>query len=153
MRFIEYLDKVDCLGARGSEGGRWVVLRKILFKTHEQNELKLKNVTDWYYTYHPFVFNDWRIVKIISHLTVLDWRFELNILVVAKEVLQRRGPGRGRGGRGGRWTRGRGDNSLSLIIDNICTAFKEEILSLDQRSIDAFSIRSKFLNGGKEEMF
>ena len=46
------------------------------------------------------------------------------------------------------------DNSLSLIIDNICTAFKEEILSFDQISFDACSIiGSKFLNGGKEEMF
>lgn len=37
----------------------WIsAVKKILFKTHEQNKLKLKIVTDWYYTYHPFVFND-----------------------------------------------------------------------------------------------
>lgn len=57
---------------------------------------------------------------------------------------------------GGRWTSEgwEEDNSLSLIINNICTAFKEEILSLDPRSFDAScSIGSKFLNGGKEEMF
>jgi len=66
--------------------------------------------------------------------------------VIAKEVLQRLGMGGASDG----WE----DNSLSLIIDNICTAFKEEILSFDQISFDACSIiGSKFLNGGKEEMF
>lgn len=72
--------------------------------------------------------------------------------MIAKEVLQRLGMGGARGGF--RTSDGWEDNSLSLIIDNICTAFKEEILSFDQISFDACSIgRSKFLNGGKEEMF
>ena len=52
--------------------------------------------------------------------------------MIAKEVLQRLGEGGGRG-----WTSDVGweDNSLSLMIDNICTAFKEEILSLDQSQV------------------
>ena len=51
--------------------------------------------------------------------------------MIAKEVLQR--PGEGEGGEGGRGQAMMGGkiNSLSLMIDNICTAFKEEILSLD----------------------
>ena len=52
--------------------------------------------------------------------------------MIAKGGTTEAGGGRGRG-----WTSDDGweDNSLSLMIDNICTAFKEEILSLDQSQV------------------